>query len=77
MRHALLVAALLFAGACKDDDAKRPDPPASNTDAGVTTKPTDAGPKTDAAKPASKLEQPGTLPRAPKGGLPDDLRPPR
>ena len=27
-------------------------------------------------KPTSKLERPG-LPKAPSGGLPDDLRPPR
>lgn len=75
MRRVLLFAALLIAAACKDDDATRPEPPATNADAGVT-KPSDAGAKPDAAK-ASKLEQPGALPRAPKAGLPDDLRPPR
>jgi hypothetical protein len=68
MRRVCLVAALWLAGACNDDDAKRPEP--SPTDAGVKTS-SDAG-----VKPASKLEKPGTLPRAPKG-LPDDLRPPR
>jgi hypothetical protein len=65
MRRILFIAALLLAGACKDEDSNRPSP-----------KP-DAGATADAGSTSSALDKPGTLARPPKSGLPAELRPPR
>lgn len=73
MRRILIMAALLAACACKDEDANRPTP---KPDAGASTT-VDAGHKTsDAGTSTSGLEKPGSLARPPSG-LPAELRPPR
>jgi hypothetical protein len=81
MRYASLslIAVLLTLAACDDDKSPKP----ARQDAGGESidKTPDAGGKTvDAGGPktdtSTGLERPGKLPRPPKSGLPDDLRPP-
>jgi hypothetical protein len=66
MRQACLYICFTLLCACSDDDADRP-----HRDAGPSKVSADAGTK----RGASALRP--ALPRAPKGGLPEELRPPR
>lgn len=91
MRYASLLALALVLCACGDDGGDGSNSGAgkggSHSSAGKGGSKGDAGHSgsgrapadggVDAGEKASKLPRPGVLPRPPKTGLPDDLRPPR